>query len=206
MKHGSLFSGLLVSSSCCTLCSMAHSLYWRKRGMQGRQAGMGSWCSPCILMAPKIHSVMAVYSVVDFFPQPFVRVPVIGSTYISTLLCFLCSDCTEEEASAGLDLDIRLTEMSRTLQHPCANLWKHLLCQSSSSWKKKPNGRKGVGCVLMNNKTTFLLFFSFEWSILLLARKVLPNDNGRVVKLWAMFVRHITAALFVFMNVSFRWQ
>lgn len=78
--------------------------------MLGGQEEMGSCCSPCILMALEIHPVMAVYSVVGFFPpQPFMWVPVTRSTYSSTLLCFLSSDCTEEKASAGLDLAIRIT-------------------------------------------------------------------------------------------------
>lgn len=38
--------------------------------MLGGQEGMGSCCSPCILMALEIHPVMAVYSVVGFFPPP----------------------------------------------------------------------------------------------------------------------------------------
>lgn len=45
--------------------------------MLGGQKEMGSCCSPCILMALEIHPVMAVYSVVGFFPpQPFMWVPV----------------------------------------------------------------------------------------------------------------------------------
>lgn len=167
-------------------CPMAHSLYWRKDRKRWGVVAVPAY--PDGTQNTSSHG--SVFSDGFFFPQHFMRVPMIWSTYSSILLCFLCSHCTEEKAPAGPDLDIRLIEMSRTLLQPWANLWKHFALPNFKQLKKKGmNDRKGVGCVLMNNKTAFLLF----------PVKFFPMTVGRrVVKLWAMFVQRITAALLVF--------
>lgn len=156
---------------------------WRRRGMLGGQEEMGSCCSPCILMALEIHPVMAVYSVVGFFPPN----PLCGCQWLEVPTAVLCCVSCPQIAQRRKHLqDWTLPSGLHRCQGHCSTLepiYESICFTKVQAAEGKPtNGRKGVGCVLMNNKTAFLLFFLLSevyCCLQLLASKVLPNDNGK---------------------------
>lgn len=187
MKHGSLFSGELKafwSAPAVAFCSMAHSLNLKEEryaGRAGRDGELLQSLHPDGIWNTSCHG--SVFSG-GFFPPPN---PLCGCQWLEVPTAVLCCVSCPQIAQRRKHLqDWTLPSGLHRCQGHCSTLepiYESICFTKVQAAEGKPtNGRKGVGCVLMNNKTAFLLFFLLSevyCCLQLLASKVLPNDNGK---------------------------